>query len=251
MNSVSILMYHSIDETGSVVSCASKTFAEQMSLIADEGFRGISLSEAVNHRQTQGVWPDRSVALTFDDGFANVHEQALPVLAKHGFGATVFIVSGRVGQLNDWAKPPAGLGVQKMLSWDEVVELAQSGIEIGSHTQTHPDLTHCDANSARRELVESRKQIEDRLGKKVSSFAYPFGAVNGQVCTLAASEYSAACTTELRRANNDPLNCLPRVDAYYLSEPGTLRRLLHGKLDGYLTIRRWGRRGRRILLSDS
>jgi peptidoglycan/xylan/chitin deacetylase (PgdA/CDA1 family) len=251
MNSISILMYHSIDAGGSVVSCAPETFADQMSQIADEGFRGISLFEAVDHRRQHGSWPEQSVALTFDDGFANVHVEALPVLARHNFGATVFVVSGRMGRLNDWSKPPAKLGVQRMLSWEQVAELAAARIEIGSHTQTHPDLTICDVDRVLQELTESRKEIEEHLGQTVKTFAYPFGAINGSVCSLAATEFAAACTTELRRANNDPLHRLPRVDAYYMTGKGTLQRLLRGQLDDYLLIRRWGRLARRMVISDS
>jgi len=251
MNSISILMYHSIDASGSVVSCAPETFAAQMSQIVQEGFRGISLSEAVAYRQDHGSWPEKSVALTFDDGFANVYEAALPVLAQHNFGATVFVVSGRMGQLNDWAKPPARLGVQKMLSWEQVAELADARIEIGSHTKTHPDLTGCAADRVLQELSESRKEIEEHLGHTVKSFAYPFGAINGRVCSLAAGEFAAACTTELRRANDDPLDRLPRVDTYYLRNSNTLSRLLRGQLDSYLSIRRWGRWARRVVVSDS
>jgi peptidoglycan/xylan/chitin deacetylase (PgdA/CDA1 family) len=239
MNPISILTYHSIDVSGSVVSCAPQDFAEQMSQLSDEGFRGVSLEEAVDHREQHARWPTKSVVL--DDGFANFYDQALPVLRKHGFTATVFVISGHVGGLNDWAKPPAALGAQKMLSWPQASELAAAGFEIGSHTRTHPDLRLCGLEKAQHEMTESRKEIEDHLGYTVKSFAYPYGGTNRTLCGLAANEFGAACTTELRRANSDALECLPRVDMYYIRSRRNLQRLLGGQLDQYLKVRSFGR----------
>ena len=153
-----------------------------------------------------------------------------------------------MGQLNNWTLPPPKLGEQALLTWKQVKELTSAGIEIGSHTQSHLDLTRCDLRTARQEMADSRKALEDQLGQRVSAFAYPYGAINRSVCSLAASEFESACTTELRRANGEPSDRLPRVDAYYLRSAATLRRLLHGKLDRYLSIRRLGRAGRRLLV---
>jgi peptidoglycan/xylan/chitin deacetylase (PgdA/CDA1 family) len=247
MNPLSILTYHSIDVSGSVVSCAPQDFAEQMSQLSDGGFRGMSLQEAVNHRKQHASWPRKSVVLTFDDGFANFYDQALPVLMKYNFTATVFVISGHIGGLNNWSKPPAELGEQKMLSWQQATELASAGIEIGSHTQTHPDLRLCGMEKAQQEMTESRKEIEDHLSHTVKSFAYPYGGTNRALCALAASEFGAACTTELRRANSDALACLPRVDMYYIRSRRNLQRLLGGQLDQYLKVRSFGRAVRSAL----
>jgi peptidoglycan/xylan/chitin deacetylase (PgdA/CDA1 family) len=244
MNSISILMYHSIDSSGSVVSCSRETFTAQMAAISDEDFRGISLQDAVAFRKLNGAWPEKSVVLTFDDGFANVYEHALPVLQQYKFGATVFVISGRMGQLNNWSQPPQKLGEHSLLSWEQARALSSSGIEIGSHTRSHLDLTRCDLGKARQEMTGSRKEIEDKLGQQVSSFAYPYGAINRAVCSLAASEFESSCTTELRRANSDAADCLPRIDAYYLKRSDALQRLLQGQLDRYLLLRRVGRAGR-------
>lgn len=241
MNAMSILTYHSIDVSGSVVSCAPQDFAQQMSHLSDKGFRGMSLQEAVTYREEHASWPRKSVVLTFDDGFANFYDQALPVLMKHSFTATVFVISGHMGGLNNWSKPPAELGMQKMLSWRQASELAGAGIEIGSHTRTHPDLRLCSLEKARQEMTESRKEIEDHLGQTVKSFAYPYGGTNRTLCALAANEFGAACTTELRRANSDATECLPRVDMYYIRSQRKLQRLLGGQLDQYLKVRSLGR----------
>ena len=251
MNPMSILMYHSIDVSGSVVSCAPRDFADQMTHLMNEGFRGVSLNEAVTHRARHGSWPEKSVALTFDDGFANVYEHALPVLMKHDFTATVFVITGHMGGLNDWAPPPAALGTQKLLSWQQASELAAAGIEIGSHTRTHPDLRLCGLEKAQQEMTESRKEIEEHLGHTVNSFAYPYGGTSHQLRSLAANEFAASCTTELRRANSDSLEYLPRVDMYYIRSQRNLQRLIAGQLDRYLKVRSLGRVIRSTLITGS
>jgi peptidoglycan/xylan/chitin deacetylase (PgdA/CDA1 family) len=236
---LAILTYHSLDTSGSVVSVAPGDFAAHMSCLADLGFRGVTVREAVAHRQAHGGWPQRSVVLTFDDGYVNFHEAALPTLLRHAFRATLFLVSGHVGRRNDWRPPPAGLGTRPMLSWAEVAEAAAAGMEIGAHTRTHPDLRSLDTNEAQEQIAGSRADIESRIGTQVESFAYPFG--HGAWPDIVRREFKAACTTVLRRAAHEELHCLPRIDAYYVRSPRRLTHLLSGNLDGWLAIRRWAR----------
>lgn len=248
MKAIPILMYHSLDSSGSVVSVDPGTFRDQMACIANSGFRGISLSAAVSYyRETNGSWPDRSVVLTFDDGFANVHKAALPVLVQRGFGATVFVVSGHMGGRNDWAPPPTGLGSREILTWQQAAELASADVEIGSHTQTHPDLRRCAPAEVERQMLASRTEIEDHLGFPVRSFAYPYGATSSLAKEYASREFTAACTTVLKQVNGDLLHSLPRIDMYYLRSTERLRRLLDGQLDVYLAVRRFGRTARPFL----
>jgi peptidoglycan/xylan/chitin deacetylase (PgdA/CDA1 family) len=245
---LSILTYHSLDTSGSVVSVAPEDFARQMACIAESGYRGIALREAVAHREAMGDWPDQSVVLTFDDGFRNFYDEGMPVLERHGFTATVFIVSDYMGRRNDWEIPPAGLGSRAILKWSEAVELSANGIEIGSHTKTHPDLRRLSEAEAQQEIVGSRIEIEQRLGQRVESFAYPFGEANPFAREYVEKEFQAACTTVLQRANGEPLHNLPRVDMYYLRKDHRLEQLLNGKLDRYLTVRSLGRTVRRAIM---
>lgn len=241
MNSLAVLTYHSLDTSGSVVSVAPEAFAAQMSALAEAGFRGVSLGEAFTYREERNAWPERSVVLTFDDGYANFYEAALPALARHGFTATVFVVSGHVGGRNDWEPPPAGLGLRPMLSWSQLAEMSSAGIEIGAHTRRHKDLRQLSTLEAQVEIGGSRVEIEDRLGRSVESFAYPFGYVSQASLEIVRKEFRAACTTVLRRAVAEPLHELPRVDMYYLRTPRQLLRMLDGRLDRYLMIRRLAR----------
>lgn len=249
---MAILTYHSLDASGSVVSTEPQDFAGQMSCLADANMRGICLSEAISYRRAHGAWPQRSVVLTFDDGFANFYDAAWPVLRNHHFTATVFVVSGHMGGRNDWAPPPAQLGLREILSWKQAAELAASGIEIGSHTRTHPNLGYCTETEAARELIDSRSEIEDHLGRQVVTFAYPFGKTSAFSLQLAAHQFKAACTTELRHANKDvEFHRLPRIDMYYLRAARNFQRFLKNRLGGYLAARRYGRVLRHSLLSQA
>jgi peptidoglycan/xylan/chitin deacetylase (PgdA/CDA1 family) len=249
MNSLAVLTYHSLDTSGSVVSVSPESFAAQISALAESGFRGVSLRDALIHRESHKAWPERSVALTFDDGYANFYEVAAPALAARDFTATVFVVSGHIGGRNDWEQPPAGLGSRPMLSWSQLSELSSAGIEIGAHTRRHKDLRRLSTLEARDEIGGSRAEIEDRLGRPVESFAYPFGYVSPDALEIVRAEFRAACTTVLRRAGREPLHELPRVDMYYLRAPRQLLRLLDGRLDRYLTIRRLARSARSLMAS--
>jgi len=244
-----ILMYHSLDPSGSVVSVHPETFEAQMKCLEGMGRRGVTLREAVRHYRNRGRWPESAVALTFDDGYENIHRYAMPVLAERGFSATVFLVTGHVGSRNDWAEPPSGLGIQPMLTWSQARDLAESGWDIGAHTRTHPDLRTLPTDSVEREIVESRTDIEEALGQRVESFAYPFGRSTDVAASIVAREFGAACTTELRCASAEDLHRLPRIEMFYIRDLGRLRRLVAGKLDGYLTLRRWGRFLRDALLT--
>ncbi len=241
MRSLAILTYHSVDTSGSVISVAPGLFAEHMARLADLGVRGLTLSEAVAHRSAHGVWPDHAVVLTFDDGYLNFYDEAFPVLLRHRFNATLFVVSGHIGGLNDWAPAPPGLGTRPLLTWDQLSELATAGMEIGSHGKTHADLQRLGPDQVAREIVGSRTDIEARLGRPVETFAYPFGAVSAAARTIVRSEYRAACTTVLKRVSGEELYELPRVDMYYLPSRTKLEALVRGRLESYLAIRRWAR----------
>jgi peptidoglycan/xylan/chitin deacetylase (PgdA/CDA1 family) len=240
-DTIAILTYHSLDATGSISSTAPRLFEDQMACLGEMGFRGISLREAVQHRGAHGLWPAQRVVLTFDDGYANFYEAGYPVISRHGFTATIFLVTHHVGGLNDWGPAPAGLGQQRMLSWEQMTEMSAQGIEVGAHTQTHPNLREVSAADAAREIGASRQDIENHLHQSVESFAYPFGHLSAEAEDLVRAEYRIACTTQLRRAQKESLLRLPRIDTYYLRSPNAVRRLLEGRLDRYLTVRRWAR----------
>lgn len=243
---IPILMYHSLDPSGSVVSVAPGVFAEQMHWLAMSGVRGITLRAAVTYRHAYGAWPANSVVLTFDDGYANVAAHGLPILARHGFAATVFLVSRYLGGINDWAQPPPRLGSEPILAVAQVHDLIAAGWEIGAHTRTHADLRRLAGAHLEAEVSGCRTDLEGTLGTPVDAFAYPFGYLCPEAVAAAQRTFGAACTTVLRRAATDSPHELPRVDMYYIRTLAMLARLLGGRLDGYLAVRRWGRALRRV-----
>lgn len=236
-----ILTYHSLDDSGSIVSVHPKVFAEQMACLAKHGIRAMNLREAVSYREKTGDWQSNSVVLTFDDGFENFYEHAFPILMQYRFTATVFLISDYVGKQNYWDAPLPKLGKRSLMSWNQAREISANGIEIGAHSRTHKDLCHSHQTEVEREMFDSKSEIEQRIENRVESFAYPYGSFNRSVSEIALRHFKAACTTELKIAGEEPFNTLPRVDMFYIDNSQMFEKLVNRKLDSYLTIRRWGR----------
>ena len=175
---------------------STERFAEQMSCLARAGYRCIKLCDALPIIQGESQENSRIAALTFDDGYENFYQQAFPILAHHGFAATVFVVTRDVGGASRW---DASFETP-LMSWPQISEISRRGIEIASHTISHSRLTQLPPEQARRELLHSRLELEDKLGVAATSFAYPYGDHNSLVQTLAAEAgYQLACS--IRRGN--------------------------------------------------
>jgi len=245
---IAILTYHSLDDSGSVVSVSPSLFASQMAALSDAGWRGVSMFDAIDERNRSGRWPDRSVIITFDDGFANFAQFGIETLNRHGFGATVFVISAYVGGRNNWAPPPDGLGERTLMSWTELVRASQAGVEIGAHTRSHADLSKLSPERIEDELRGSKDEIEERLNRPVRTFAYPYGSTSDAARNCAARLFDAACTTMLARASDESPATLPRVDAYYLHRVEDAVRCAEGRMDPYLALRRWGRSAKSLVM---
>ncbi|MFF8033443.1 MULTISPECIES: polysaccharide deacetylase family protein [unclassified Streptomyces] len=171
---VPILMYHAVSadpsEAARALSVTPAAFAGQMAVIADRGLTPVTTADLAARWRSGRPLPDRPVLLTFDDGYEGVHRHALPVLAEHGFPATLFVSTG-------WLRGPhdTGGGPDTMLDWDQVRELAGAGVEIGGHSHSHPQLDQLDDRRLRSELILCKEIVSDRLGTVPASFAYPYG----------------------------------------------------------------------------
>jgi len=234
-----ILTYHSLDTSGSVISTRPELFRVHIESLVE---RGIAIASLDNLLRTP-----RSVALTFDDGYENFAELALPLLSRYRIPATVFIVSGLCGQSNVW-DASGRIPLLKLMSWETLRSLPADLVSIGSHSVSHANLTRLSLAEAESELSESRTEIEQRTGRAVPYFAYPNGNVNKRVRYAAAGQYRLAVGTRLDYVPDDPdpLN-LPRIDAYYLKHPKRFRRQTMGEGTTYLAMRRWLRRLRSAL----
>ncbi|WP_031486184.1 polysaccharide deacetylase family protein [Streptomyces bicolor] len=171
---VPILMYHAVstspNDATRDLSVAPEAFAEQMALIGGLGLTPMKTADLAARWRSGRPLPERPVLITFDDGYEGVHRHALPVLAKHGFAATVFVSTG-------WLKGPhdMGGGLDTMLDWDQVRELSAADVEIGGHSHTHPQLDQLPDGRLRSELILCKEIVSDQLGTVPASFAYPYG----------------------------------------------------------------------------
>jgi peptidoglycan/xylan/chitin deacetylase (PgdA/CDA1 family) len=214
-----ILTYHSVDDTGSVISLDPATFRRHVAWLASGRVRVVPL-QALPELPAD----EDAIAITFDDGLASFGEIAAPMLRDHGLPVTLFVVSEAVGGDNAWrGRRDAGIPLFRVLHWDELGRLAEAGVTIGAHSCTHPALSALDAGTAEREIVSSRERLEQRLGVTVVTFAYPYGAVGETARAVVAREFRYGCTTRLAALSpaDDPA-LLPRLDTYYLRAPGSL-----------------------------
>lgn len=167
-----ILFYHRVSDDDDPLAVSPRRFREQMELLAAEGVEAVGLTTAVDLLE-RGLSPPCVVAVNFDDGYRDVAENALPVLERLGFRATVFLPTGVIDGTASFPwyerQPP-------LLGWDEVVELDRAGtLSFEAHTVTHPNLLLLDDTSARYEIAQSKLDLETRLGRPVQAFCYPAG----------------------------------------------------------------------------
>ncbi len=171
---VPILMYHAVAHAPAPatheLSVSPQAFAEQMEVLAAGGFTPVTTARLAAAWRESRPLPPKPVLITFDDGYEGVHGHALPVLARHGFTATVFVTTG-------WLRGPYDTGgaLDTMLDWQQVKSLGHAGLEIGGHTHTHPQLDQLGAAALRFELLRCREIIGDETGTRPASFAYPYG----------------------------------------------------------------------------
>jgi len=212
-----ILTYHSLDDSESVISIPPALFRRQMEFLAASGIPVVPLDQAL-HRPG-------SIAITFDDGFCNLLDHAVPVLERLRLPATIFVVSEYCGRNNNWPSQLHGVPDLPLLSWDKLSALPPL-ISLGAHTMTHPDLRRLSAEECERELCECQGQIEQHLGRPVRCLAYPYGASSPQVRSLADRHFELAVGTSLRFLSTRSSRLdLPRIDAYYLRGWFSLERL--------------------------
>jgi len=149
------------------INTSAEVFANQMRWLRNAGYRTVDLCELTQgFAEKQNL--DKTVVITFDDGYRDFVDGALPALKQCGFSATVFLATDRIQDA------PTHLNGAEYLTWQDVRELHREGIRFGSHTVTHPDMRSLDPEQIEYELGCSKEVIEQKLGEAVSSFAYPF-----------------------------------------------------------------------------
>lgn len=190
-----VAMYHSITDTADDpyrVTVSPVRFARQLHWLGDRGLRGVSVREllaATAAGRAKGL-----VGLTFDDGYADFLDSALPLLRRHGFTATVYVLPGRLGGTNAW--DTAGPS-KSLLTEDEILRIADAGMEIGSHGLTHVSLTGADDTVLAAETRLSRELLEEMTGTPVDGFCYPYGQVDPRaIHAVRKAGYRYACAID-------------------------------------------------------
>ena len=199
MNRALILMYHIVAEPLSAreqrFCCPPAEFARQMAWLARGEYTPVSMDNLLDCLDGRAAWPKNPVHVTFDDGFVDILRNAVPSLVRHGIPATAFVLSGRLGQTNDWMHT-RGFPQRNLVSGPELRELAAGGVTIGSHTQTHARLTEIAPGAAADEITVSKAELEDVTERNVKHFAYPHGLHTPAVRALVErAGYQAACST--------------------------------------------------------
>lgn len=237
---IPILAYHQIsdDFSWSITRQTKNQFERGIRFLHDEGYATISSS--VTFDPDCNI-DDKSVILTFDDGYEDFYLNALPVLKKYGFTACVFVISGYIGKQSEWDYN-WGRFKKRHLSWEEIIDLSMDGFEIGSHTINHPDLTKIPRRYLNYELRVSKETLEDKLGKRVEFLSYPFGRYNRLVQDEAErAGYKKAFTLSrnLIRKSCDSFS-IPRMGIYLIDSPLSLKiKLDKGKLFWLEEMKGW------------
>ena len=249
-----VLMYHSVTaepEAPAAPYYRTRThpavFAAQMECLARHGYAGVDLETGLEWRRGGGGdWP-RPVAVTFDDGLQDAFTEAWPVLARHGFSATVFLPAASIGDTR------GSIMNRPCLTWAEVRQARRAGMRFGSHTATHPVLYQMGWAGIARELGESKALIEERLGEPARAFAYPYAfpeADRDYVARLTGllqeAGYSSCATTRVGRVMpGDPPYTLRRLPVNSLDDAPLLLAKLQGAYDWVGTLQRQAKRLRR------
>lgn len=179
-----VLLYHKVtnfDVSGTWVTPGQ--FEQQIKYLYDHNYTPILPHELLNNRGKAHPQLKKSVLITFDDGYASFYFRVLPVLLRYKFSALVFVVTGYIGKKNCW---DVNFGtMERHLNLKELQELKRYGFIIGSHTRTHPNLTKISFQRAKEEILNSKLELEDKLGDVVQFLSFPFGRYNNQTLELA------------------------------------------------------------------
>ncbi|GBD86131.1 poly-beta-1,6-N-acetyl-D-glucosamine N-deacetylase precursor [bacterium BMS3Abin03] len=206
---IPILMYHSISEQSFPgkhpyyqTHTPPEIFREQMAILQELDYKVISLRHAAEFLFSSKMPDEKTAVITFDDAYQDFMTHAYPILMDSGFTATVFVPTGLVGKVSE------RLLNRICLSWDELAELSRNGMEIGSHTITHPKLPLLPREKVSYEIAYSKNEIEERLNREVESFSLPYAFPEGHNSflrfyygILKECGYRCGVTTRIGRAS--------------------------------------------------
>lgn len=242
-NGLTIIGWHRVDDDSEGLSTGFDDFCRHLDVLAGWGAVVLPLEQAVAGLAS-GTLPERAVALTFDDGYASVVERAWPELRDRGLPATLFAVTDYLAgdQRFAWDLGEPEHDRHRLARAEDLVAAVADGLDIGSHTVTHPWLPRLGPERLRRELVESRATLEQLLGRPVTSLAYPTGGWDPAVRAAAADAgYRVAITVD-RGLNTRRTPRLSLRRAFVPDDPADLRLVLDGAYTVLRPLDTWRRR---------
>ncbi|MBU3113238.1 polysaccharide deacetylase family protein [Clostridium lacusfryxellense] len=200
--SVPVLMYHSISyQKDNPVRIPIKNFEEQLKYLKDNGYYTITLTDLYDYFMTDTPIPEKSVVLTFDDGYVDNYTAMLPALRKYNFKATIFVITSAIDKNANY------------LTSKQLIEMEKYGVDIESHTVNHENLKDMPKDKQLETLVNSKKDLEKILNKQVNYFAYPYGGYSKTAIeAVREAGYKMAITTDGRwSSKSDGILSLHRV----------------------------------------
>lgn len=239
INKIPILTFHSLDNDGSVISFNPARFKKILTILKSKGYTAISLHDLIEWMDSKQSLESPAFVITFDDGFENLYHHAFPVLEEYGFQATIFLTAGYCGLKNNWHSQPSHIPLKPILTWDQVREMSKTVFDIQAHSINHPYLSQEPSEVVENEITGSKKMIEDKIGKAVDFFAYPYGDYNDLVYKLGSIHYQGACSVDLNFTTvNSDRYLLERIDMYYFSFWATTGLFLSPLFLPYLRLRK-------------
>lgn len=219
VRNIPILMYHQIDlpaprgTSFRSLTVHPKSFKRQMHWMRKLGYRGLSMRDLMPY--LNGELSGKVFGITFDDGFRNVFQHALPVLTECGFTSTNYLVANQFGGGNVW-DTHNNVPFSPLMSQAEAREWVQAGQEVGSHTLDHIHLPDLPLEQARHQIFHSRHMLSDAVKEEVTAFCYPYGQFNsGHAELVTEAGYRSATTTQRGLASTkDSAFLLPRVGVW-------------------------------------
>lgn len=213
-DSFAILAYHHVGFPpvgASPLTVTPRSFERQIRWLTRAGFQSLTPSQLHNYVQGKAELPPRPVMITFDDGYADICDYALPVLERYGFGSAVFVVTSLLGATSSWDS--GKYAPLPLMTRSAVREWSERGVEFGAHTRTHISLEHTDPEKRHREIAGSRDDLADLLGAKPLSFSYPWGTHDDSVVETVRSYFPLALTIRdgLNTRTTDPHRLLRTV----------------------------------------
>ena len=226
---VPVLLYHAVTTTpGSHIApftVSPDEFARQLDVVLEAGLTPVAFGELVDGERA-GVVPSRPVAITFDDGYADFARWALPALTARSLPSTLFVTTGWLEGGRSREPGPT----DPMLSWSQLPELLECGVELGTHSHSHPQMDTLTGPELRDELMRPKDQLEEALGRDVDLVAYPHGYNGPRVrrATRAAGYRAAAAVRNaLHPTGEDPF-AVSRLSVLSTTTAADLARWLAG-----------------------